>query len=170
MNMMTRWDKTRWDNDSTAVTNWHVMWDKGEPKLPTLTTSQFSTSAALHSSCLTQLAGLSDSISFASTNLHCTMSHIELRDNKRQPAVAMDVDTGHQDVIPIVEDDPMAQELHDEVKPFHFLTLWMKNWMKFILKFVWFECEITTFVGWKSVGWVWLSVSNRLTILGYFSV
>ena len=86
--------------------------------MPMLGTGQFSNSAALHSSHLTQLTGLSDSICFASTNLHCTMSH---RDNERQPAVAMNVDTGHQDVIPIVEDDPMAQELHDEVKPFHFL-------------------------------------------------
>lgn len=43
------------------------------------------------------------------------MSHIE-------PVVPMNVDTGHQDVIPGIDKDPTAQELHNQVKPSHHLS------------------------------------------------
>ena len=56
---------------------------------------------------LTRLAGLSDFILHLYRDLYCNMSNIELRDNKRQPVDAMDVD-----------DDHTSQELHDQVKTF----------------------------------------------------
>ena len=59
------------------------------------------------------------------------MSYIDLTDTT---AVAMDVDpqmdTGHQDVTPVIGDDPMAQEWHDQVKtlPLSYLMINLHIW------------------------------------------
>ena len=90
-----------------------------------------SNSAAPHSLCsqVTQLAGLSDS---KILQIYFAISYIDLTD---KTAVAMNEDpqmnSGHQDVTPVIGHCLMAQEWHDQVK-----TLWLSYLM--ITLHIWF--------------------------------